>query len=293
MCVIYACGTALPPLDELERGFRVNDDGAGLAWLKKNSKGEEMVFWKKDFKNDKELLAYVEAEKIPFPLVIHFRTASVGGKTPELAHPFPVWTGVPTWLEGQATSVLFHNGHLSKWEDMVVAAAMGAREQVPLGPWSDTRALAWLAHLKGPGIIPFLSDTSRVLIFSSIPNTEEGAKYMRSDDHFSYWGKWVYPKDGEAYRGYFQSIDTWPKVTGSVHQYRWSTEADFDDEMPYVHASAEPTPSALSLVPVTVTQKEEPKGNSSTAVWWTLDELVATLNQLEKEQADAKVAAGV
>ena len=208
MCVIFACGTKLPPEDALEAGAFSNDDGAGLAWLNREKK---LVEWKKGLKDHKEVLEYINKEKIPFPLAIHFRTASVGGKSLLLTHPFPVGEGVPTWLEGTCSQVLFHNGHLAKWEEIVLQAGLASQEEFPEGPWSDSRGLAWLTHLKGPGVIRFVNESSRVLLFSSSPD------WAPEDDaaedpwgYFGFWGNWV----GKPADGFMQSTTTYANLGG-------------------------------------------------------------------------------
>ena len=262
MCVIYACGTTLPPTDELERGANRNDDGAGVAWVKAGA-----AHWRKGFKDEKEVLAFIEKDKIPFPLAIHFRTASVGGKSPELAHPFPVASGVPLWLAGKAPQVLMHNGHLSGWDDLVLKAGLASQEEMPEGDWSDSRALAYLTYLKGPGILRFISQTSRVMLLHSEPAWQpdfEGDPWV----YFSFWGSW----EGKREQGWIQSIKTDYANKGGVIQYnrRWDHTQGWEAD------DSSPTTSTIKVSAENV---------------WTIQELSQILVDREKELEDARTAA--
>jgi len=267
MCVIYACGSALPPEDELARGNETNPDGVGIAWLSK--KGETpRIFWKKGLKDYKELLSFLSSEKPPFPLAVHFRSASVGGVWKELCHPFPLGKGAPTWLEGDAEEVLFHNGHLSDWEKLVLAAGLPSKDKFPTGIWSDSRALAWLTYLKGEGILPFVVNGSRVLLFHATSSTAEDEVYEPADDHFSFYGSWVnHPKEGWS-----QSCNTIERLTrksyGCYRGAAWGEDWEMD--------AGEPS-----------------KIQASPANIWTIGELSKILSEMEEEQRNAKLAAGI
>jgi hypothetical protein len=267
MCVIYACGTILPPEDELERGAWKNDDGAGVAWV---DQAKKRVCWKKGLKDDKEVLQYIKDTKVPFPLAIHFRTASVGGKSPALTHPFPIAEGAPLWLEGYAPEVLMHNGHLVKWDDLVLQAGLAAKDKFPDGPWSDTRALAWLTYLKGDGIIRFINESSRVLMLHAVPEWEGEDEDGKPDpwSFFSFWGQWV----GKTDNGFMQSISTEYYNRGGVVVYKggaaaaapsaysYSADDDDDDDTTTVGAyklSAENVWSVTELQEVLLNLEEE------------------------------------
>lgn len=271
MCVIYACSTSLPPFDELERGSDTNDDGAGVSWLGKTPKGVPRIFWKKGLKDHKEVLDFIKKQNLTYPLAIHFRTASVGGKLDGLCHPFPLGKGVPLWLEGDAEEVLMHNGHLQDWEKLVMAAGLPAKETFPTGPWSDSRALAWLTHLKGYGILPFVVSGSRVLMMHATPNTGEDEAYDPAEDHFSFFGNWVHKKEGWS-----QSCDTYVRACtrGRTGYATW--EWDRDEELGVYHAKGAPTQTSTELPNI-----------------WTIGELQKILTELEGAQSDAKLAAGV
>jgi hypothetical protein len=217
------------------------------------------VAWKKGLKDHEAVLQYIESHKIPFPLVIHFRTASVGGPLPELTHPFPVEENVSLDLEGDTDMVLFHNGHVADWEKWLLQANLGSPYVLPAGGWSDTRALAWLTWLKSESIIPFVSGSSRVCIFSSTPYLPEGEKYDVSVDHFNFFGSWV---KGEGWK---QSIATVTQARNRV----WNHLVDEYDALP------------------------SPAQRVSNSNVWTVEELAELLAQIEKEQADARTALGL
>jgi hypothetical protein len=275
VCVIYSCSTAFPPEEELKRGAYRNDDGGGIAWLEKE-RGEEVVFWKKGLLDAEEILTFIKKQKIGLPAVIHFRTASVGGKDPELAHPFPLGEGSPTWEEGHAETVLFHNGHLSNWDDLILRAGLCTQEKFPDGSWSDSRALAWLTWLKGPGILPFIIGQSRVLLFSSTPLEWEEIPYDRSTDHFNTFGSWVH----HAKEGWSQSIATDFSNRGGVilgRNYKGGGYFGQDDD--------EVEEAACSKA-MTVVKPTE-------CSVWTVTELKDILARMEKEMSDARIAAGI
>lgn len=152
MCMIFVCREGIPSFTSLKRAEETNDDGAGIAWREKDSKKEEgtVVRWKKglsakevwDLINEMELKKYL-------PFVVHFRSASQGGDLKELCHPFPIVESVSLALEGTAKCVLFHNGTFHRWEEMMQKVCWGGGARMPPGPWSDSRALAWLAYHRG------------------------------------------------------------------------------------------------------------------------------------------------
>lgn len=271
MCVIYACASKLPPEDELQRGAVRNDDGAGIAWLQGGK-----VHFHKNMKTEQDVLKYIHDKKVPFPLAIHFRTASAGGISPGLCHPFPVAQGVSLDVDGSAGEVLFHNGHLSDWESLVLRAGLAAPEAFPEGDWSDSRALAWLTYLKGPGILRFIHQQSRILLLSADPYWEpdyEGDPWV----NFAFWGSW----HGKAEEGWKQSTLTEYYNRGGRS---FGTKAAADA---YNFDADDSTPSS-GIIPVGGSTKPLHSANV-----WTLSELTELLAEMEKELADARAAARV
>lgn len=138
MCVIALVEGDKPSLtaEAVEAMYQSNNDGAGFAWRE-----GKRVFWKKGLDMEQAIKL---AEELPKPYVAHFRVASCGGVLPELTHPFSVLPSVPLKLEGDGEhSVLFHNGHWGDWK-IETFRKVTRETPIPSGPWSDTRAIAWL-----------------------------------------------------------------------------------------------------------------------------------------------------
>lgn len=163
MCVIMATKDKPIPEEWITKGFEANNHGAGAAWRE-----DGYVHWKKglDLDQIQELAA-----KLTPPYILHFRIQTVGGVRPELTHPFPIEPTVNLALEGKTKGyVLFHNGGWSNWKsDAKIAASDGikngrAKAGLPIGKWSDTRAMAFMAHVYGLGILEFIDE--KVMAFS-------------------------------------------------------------------------------------------------------------------------------
>lgn len=153
MCVIFIAEVVRPTGDMVEKAFRANGAGGGVAWRK----DKKTVAWKKglDVEEMKELCA-----TLPLPYIAHFRIPSAGqARQPELCHPFPIDHKVPLFLEGTTGGyVLFHNGHWSKWKEYSLEAAVKSDVDIPMGRWIDTRAMAWVASIYGLGILEFIDE---------------------------------------------------------------------------------------------------------------------------------------
>lgn len=182
MCVIFACYENYPSDLLLKRGAERNKDGAGVAWVDKKNK---TVRWKKGLPSDPEKVKAIlsDQELIPsFPVLIHFRSASVGEPIPPLTHPFPVTHGVGLSLEGNAKMVLMHNGTWGDWRHILKTFCITHKIRLPDGPWSDSRAYAFMAAYLGSSILPILDLTDRLIV-------------LDGDSRWTYWGDW---KDAET-----------------------------------------------------------------------------------------------
>ncbi len=165
MCVIFAVSKTRPTGEQIAQAYAANPRGAGIAW-REVVDGKTVVRWKKgmDLKTSQEMTA-----KAPMPFVIHFRIPSIGPDKPQFNHPFPISANVELALEGETEgSVLFHNGTWSGWRDIRNMAHFYAAK-LPLGDWSDSRAMAYAAWLGGLGELTFIDE--RVVAFG--PNTFE------------------------------------------------------------------------------------------------------------------------
>jgi len=156
MCVILICEKKKPSREILEKCEIANPDGGGLAWRESG-----MILWKKGLTAD-EIADIIQ--RIPLPFVIHFRLATVGGKIPALCHPFPVSFSSSTFLTGKAKKVLFHNGHYLGWKEDMKNTIFKKNQKLPFGPWSDSRALAYLTASWGEGYLDLLEE--KICVFS-------------------------------------------------------------------------------------------------------------------------------
>jgi len=177
MCLIIASptGDRIDPA-LIKEGARSNDDGIGFAW-----KQGSYVHWCKGFMDTDK--AIEEIAKIPAgaPHAVHLRSATHGGVRPELTHPFPVTDSVGLNLQGRASTLLMHNGVYTSWQSDLKAAILSSGLKCPPGPWSDTRAVAFLVNVHGHQILNIIGDSSRWLVFTA---AEEGMFMYGS------WHKW-------------------------------------------------------------------------------------------------------
>lgn len=116
MCVIAFSpkGTDIPSEQQIRQMWIHNPDGAGYAYVNKKGK----VVYRKGFMTLAELMAELEApERFKNTnFAIHFRIGTSGKNDKATCHPFPISNnfGDLRKTEGEADSVLFHNGILSK-----------------------------------------------------------------------------------------------------------------------------------------------------------------------------------
>lgn len=156
MCVIAICETTRPTEDQVGRMWDQNSHGGGVAWREMDeAKGRKVVRWRKGL-SEAEMKEF--AQSLPFPYVMHFRIASIGGQRASLTHPFAVDDFEASHdLDGSTDgTIVFHNGHWSEWHHELLACAGYNKEMVPRGPWSDSRAMAWLFRFYGQGFLDTL-----------------------------------------------------------------------------------------------------------------------------------------
>ncbi len=175
MCIILVCDRSRPTEAIVKASWDKNDHGGGVAWQedvpgrKKSDPGKRVVRWAKGL-NLEEMQKY--AKELPFPFIMHFRIASVGGRTLDLTHPFPLEPEVNLDWEGSSEEgVLFHNGHWAKWDDIMLDAVFKSPRldvKLPCGSWSDSRAMTFLAYHFGWGSLEFIRG-SRMVIMTPDP----------------------------------------------------------------------------------------------------------------------------
>jgi len=159
MCIIVVCKEKLPELDTLKTCERNNNHGAGFAWV--NKTGE--VFWKKGIEKIEREYSFLK--KLPLPVVIHFRLASVGNIDRRLTHPFPISAAVSAEITGKTkTGVLFHNGTWVDYKSIALQTLMLKPDSKPLkGLISDTRYLAWFVNHLGVDVCNLLDEKIVIL----------------------------------------------------------------------------------------------------------------------------------
>lgn len=185
---------------EIRKMWKANPYGGGLAWRE-----EGRVHFAKGLELD-QMIARIA--RLPVPFIAHFRVPSTGGSKPALTHPFLIDHESPIVMEGATDKwVLFHNGTWSQWEyyskDWLIRAG-GAIKQ-PLGPWSDSRAMAFWAHQFGLGIFekPWPID-EKVIVFGPGDDDIEmfGDGWSTYDDRYivsnKYWVDKKVEKEKEA-----------------------------------------------------------------------------------------------
>lgn len=147
MCLIVWAESARPEPKYLMNAVKQHPHGVGVAW-----KEEGRLRFKKDFTHD-EMLEF--AATMPLGYIMHFRKASVGGLDANLIHPFIVSKTSPIMSEGDATALLFHNGHWPNWNN-VILNHLTRHNILPKGVWSDTRAIAYLTAFHGVELLKML-----------------------------------------------------------------------------------------------------------------------------------------
>jgi len=274
MCVIYACHSATPNEEELTLGAECNTDGAGIAWIDKFNTKEASVRWIKGLNSTaKAVLDVIEENKITYPLLIHYRTASIGGKSGDLTHPFPITTKLESSLVGHARRVLMHNGHINSWKDWFKPITFAAPDfEIPHGPWSDSRALAAAVNIKGEGVLEFIIESSRVIVLDSIASI--GWKKVEPKSYMRMYGTWLEKE------GWFQSVET-RRVATPVVGEEWRKRS-------HCHTIYSKNDSKGVVQESKSTSSDVHAENT-----WTIDELEGLISTLRKEQNEARILLGV
>lgn len=197
MCVIMACTKHVPTRLELLEGEEVNSDGGGIAWIENG-----LVHWRKGLKAE-QIDQLITSGVAKPPLIVHFRLATVGEGL-ELSHPFPISRKVPLSLSGVAKRVLFHNGHWSEWREELLKLHRSRLKKIIDGPWSDSRAMAYLAQMMGVGILELLPLSGQKI---AVLDAGKNAR----------WPITLYGKGWETHEGYSVSNKHW--VGGKGYSY--------------------------------------------------------------------------
>ena len=175
MCLIIAVSARAPDPSLLDTAQQFHGDGIGVAWLEKGS-----VHWTKGL-NLERLKAAMPGFRPPY--TIHFRQATVGGRSARLCHPFPISRSVPLDLKGHGRLVLFHNGHIAEWRDMILHALQRPDVKLPAGEWSDSRVVAFLCSVYGLGFLHLIEGINKFATLSRRGIVLYGQWYERE----GYW----------------------------------------------------------------------------------------------------------
>lgn len=173
MCVIIASNDKKCPMDWLDKAKAKNGDGQGIAWVESG----KVKFFKsyKNFDRVKEIY-----QRIKPPYILHFRISTQGGNGDKMCHPFPINSMATLETEGESRSVLAHNGSNTTWKDECKAAVLRHKLEWPSGPWSDSRAFAWLCYHFGDNFADLLDEKIAIM-------DKNGVKIF---------GKWWKQEDG-------------------------------------------------------------------------------------------------
>lgn len=145
MCIIIVAETEFPFNKVLQLSELQNGHGGGIAYIK-----EGKVYYHKAL-TAKQIGKFRHTTEGPW--LIHFRIGTVGGLNASLTHPFPVSMDTGMELDGSSEAVIAHNGHYPWWKEELFRA-FEEGDSIPEGPWSDSRAMAWLIGKYGESYIP-------------------------------------------------------------------------------------------------------------------------------------------
>ena len=196
MCVIIGTiGKEKVSEKEIRQAWEGNSDGAGMAWRQ----GDGKIRVEKGFMKLKEFERAYEQINV-FPHVLHFRIGTSGDKCPELTHPFPCDGHTKNSLEFTADEVLFHNGIVSNWKDLLFnlapALKKGELKKMLNEPLNDTRVIAYYVERIGKEILGLASgkwlhfDKDNLTMYGQGWDKEN--KFFYSNTSFRHSGKYLW-----------------------------------------------------------------------------------------------------
>lgn len=178
MCIIIASPMGKRIEDDIiDDAAQINSHGAGIAWFEPEKK---KILWLKGLDKD-EVKTAVDKHAVGKPHVLHFRISTCGGVNDELTHPFSIDERASVETSGEADAVLFHNGMVGSWKELLFQSVIRSGIKVPDGPWSDTRAMAVLCHVYGRNVLSIIESGSRFLVMD--------ATTIANERMFK-WGSW-------------------------------------------------------------------------------------------------------
>lgn len=200
MCVVVVVEDQNHPItdEQLAQCHKSNGHGIGIAYVR-----NAQVCYAKGIKDDVEARKFLDENHVTAPYIVHFRIRSSGDVIPELTHPFPIrqdgWNPLATC---DVDHVLFHNGTWHTYENAVINIALAKGIDIPSGPWSDTRGMAWILAMIGPNALKLMlgNNSSRLVTL----NGQGVLNYLH--------GSW------DAHDGKKFSNMTWRPSAQPVHQ---------------------------------------------------------------------------
>jgi len=197
MCVIAVSQTGRKiPNEWLQDMWLVNDDGAGIAFVK-----NDQVHVRKGFMTLDAFLKFYE--KLPsIPHVVHFRLANVGSVTKSLTHPFRIDKPDNLKLSYKADLVLFHNGTIHGYEKFAKLARISSKKN------SDTYCLArYLSRLSYNDKINLLrKQTGSKFVLLSPNSIVLLGKFFPKD---SFWFSNLYWEEYSLVKEYLKRWKNW------------------------------------------------------------------------------------
>ena len=200
MCLLAIALDKKPTLEILRKAWNTNDDGAGIAWVPKDSRKVEYI---KGIKSVAELHEIIQATPLPF--VFHLRLASIGGIHEMLTQPFEISKESELNVHNQCDKVLFHNGTETFWDRYFDAAGL----DIPVRPnsttpqpMSDTRGIAmilsnhktykFMKHLLGKFVIVGYKSDKDTHPFRSYGDFTEEDGILYSNTHWKWKASNIY-----------------------------------------------------------------------------------------------------
>ena len=147
MCVIFNIEDGnFPQLATLKSAESMNSHGGSIAWLEDGKINYHKGLKAK--KINKIILKRLKPKGVTIA-IIHFRIASIGNVNQKLCHPFQISEECATDLkvEDSKFDLLFHNGTVSDWQELMINHLQGVTATIPKGELSDSRALAYLLSI--------------------------------------------------------------------------------------------------------------------------------------------------
>lgn len=159
MCIIAVCLQRALSDDEIEKCWKGNKDGGGIAW-----QNDGYLCFVKGMMTLDAFKEQYDAIKHNIPHIAHFRTSTARGVMPELTHPFLITEESPLVLEYYGKDgVLFHNGVMSSWEETARDFFITKMQPVPAGEFSDSRVIAIICASLTPNFVGLTRDKFAIM----------------------------------------------------------------------------------------------------------------------------------